>query len=58
MWFWGLAGVVVVSGVAVAAFYDRRLHKRGYRLRKGGDIERDIAKRASRDADPGGGGGF
>jgi hypothetical protein len=58
MWFWGLAGVVVASGVAVAGLYDRRLRKRGYRLRKGGDIDRDIAKRAKWDADPGGGSGF
>jgi hypothetical protein len=58
MWFWGLLGLVVASSIVAAAFYDRRLRKRGYRLRKGGDAEREIAKRANWDADPGGGSGF
>jgi hypothetical protein len=44
MLFWGLAGVVVAAGLAVAGLYDRRARRKGQPVRSASEIEREIAK--------------
>jgi hypothetical protein len=52
MWFWVLIGLVIVAGIIAAAYYDRRIRRRGDRLRGPADIDREIAKRGRFDGTP------
>jgi hypothetical protein len=52
MWFWGLAGAVVVAGLGVAGLYDRRARRKGQQSRSASEIEREIAKRGKWDGPP------